>query len=135
MKLKYTSGCKYQVAEDLTVHIPELMIYEDISYGFLTLSCGELTILKGFAWDGASGITFDTKSSMRASCVHDALYQLIRQELLPPSLKHIADKLLLSMLKQDSMWEWRANAWYMAVDKFADAATNPKNKRKVKVAP
>ena len=59
---------------------------------FIELTGGRIIIKKGYAWDGASGPTIDTKSSMRASLVHDALYQLIRLKLLPFSYKAIADK-------------------------------------------
>ena len=40
---------------------------------------GLLTIRKGYAWDGPSGPTIDTKDFMRGSLVHDALYQLLRE--------------------------------------------------------
>ncbi len=38
-----------------------------------------LTTKKGYAWDGPSGPTIDSKNFMRGSLVHDALYQLMRE--------------------------------------------------------
>ena len=38
---------------------------------------GVLTMKKDYAWDGASGPAKDTKTAMRGSGLHDALYQFI----------------------------------------------------------
>ena len=95
---------------------------------------GRIIIKKGYAWDGASGPTIDTKSSMRASLVHDALYQLIRLKLLPFSYKAIADKNFYNICLQDGMWKWRAKLWYKVVADFADYAAEPK-KRKILMVP
>lgn len=133
--LFYTSGCKYQSTEELRVFTRALKEYGDAVCEYLQLSNGLLTIKKGFAWDGASGPTIDTVSSMRAGCVHDAIYRLIRQGALPAAAKGLADKLLHDICLMDGMWHWRANAWYVAVDKLADSAADPKNKVKVKRAP
>ena len=78
----YKQGYKYQLVEDcflLTAIFPA----KDISSDFITLSqTGLLTIKKGYAWDGPSAIAIDTLNFMRASLLHDALYQLMRTELL-----------------------------------------------------
>jgi hypothetical protein len=42
----------------------------------------ELTVEKGYAWDGPSGPVIDAKENIRASLDHDALYQLMRNEEL-----------------------------------------------------
>jgi len=131
--LRYTSGYKYQNAEDFDCYIPALKKFGIVEYDFIRLEYGYLTILKGYAWDGASGPTFDTKSSMRGGMIHDAIYLLIRQGLLAKEAKHIADEILRFVCERDGMWKWRAGAWYIAVDKLADAAADPKNKKKVYV--
>lgn len=95
---------------------------------------GRIIIKKDYAWDGASGPTIDTKSSMRASLVHDALYQLIRLKLLPFSYKVIADINFYNICIQDGMWKWRAKLWYKIITIFADYAAKPK-KRKILIAP
>ncbi len=33
------------------------------------------------------------------------------------------------------MWKWRARIWYRGVDKLAEGATLPENKKEVMVAP
>ena len=129
--MSYTKGYKYQLYDSLSVFIPALVTYGSVTSRYVTLGDGLLVISRHWAWDGASGPTIDTKSSMRASCVHDAIYYLIRQGLLPPEAKEIADELLHDICLIDEMWHWRADIWYAGVDKLADAAADPKNKRTV----
>lgn len=83
---------------------------------------GKLFIKKGYCWDGASGPTWDTDSCRRGSMVHDALYQLIREGIIPKTCKGIADKILHDILIEDGMWKWRADGWYWAVDNFGKYA-------------
>lgn len=88
---------KYQLVEEFT--------YETGITGFNILTDyvqlndeGLLTIRKNYAWDGASGPTFDTKNSMRGSLVHDALYQLLRRKELPQSQVIVADDLFRAII-------------------------------------
>ena len=96
---------------------------------FLFTTLGLLEVYKGYRWDGASGPTIDTESTMAASCVHDVLYQMIREGLLPYSYKIKADKELRRlMIKADSSW-WgriRASYYYAAVRCFGFRACQPK---------
>lgn len=78
---------------------------------------GKLTIFENYPWDGASGPTIDTKSSMRGSVVHDALYEMMRLGLLPQSCFELANEELRDTCKEDGMWHWRADGWYDAVEK------------------
>ena len=86
--IKYRSGYKYWLAEEYQVKvsiIPENNVPKDkTTKSFIELTTdGVLTIKKGYAWDGPSGPTLDTKNSMRASLFHDALYQLMRENHIP----------------------------------------------------
>jgi hypothetical protein len=72
---------------------------------------------------------------MRGGFIHDVIYELLRHGLLPPEVKEIADEILEFVCKGDDMWWWRAEAWHIVVDKLADAAADPKNKKKVHIAP
>ena len=73
---------------------------------------GNLLILPGFEWDGASGPAIDCKSNMRASMVHDCLYGMISRRELRPKGWHRkrADLLFRKMLVKDGMSRFRA--WY-----------------------
>lgn len=81
-------------------------------------SDGRLVIAKDYAWDGPSGPTINSESSMRGSLVHDALYQLIREGLLPASLKPTCDWELAEICIEDGMWRWRARAWEFMLVQF-----------------
>jgi hypothetical protein len=122
--IRYREGYKYQLAEDYSVLTP---IYPDntIEHEFFTLTTdGLLLIRRGYAWDGASGPTFDTKSSMRPSLVHDCFCQMMRDRTLDfATWQKRVNKLFYEMCIEDGMWRWRAALWYAAVE-FADAG-NP----------
>ena len=83
---------------------------------------GVLIIKKGYMWDGPSGPTIDTEDFMRASLVHDALYQLIREDVLPAKYRKKADKLLLAICKEDGMPYFRRQYVYQAVRWFGEMA-------------
>jgi len=85
---------------------------------YLRLGPTYLTANAYYAWDGASGPTIDSPSTMRASLVHDALYQLIRLGALPRSAKGAADQLLHDLLIEDGMSRVRAWYWLRAVSWF-----------------
>lgn len=90
---------------------------------FLGVSCS-------YAWDGASGPTWDDKTNMRASLVHDALYQLMREELLDRKHRKYADELFRKMCIEDGMGKFRAWYYYRAVRIFGARTCKPeKNPR------
>ena len=76
---------------------------------------GILLVRKGYMWDGASGPTYDSKSSMKPSLVHDALCQLMRLELLPFDLLDYTDKLFHTLCLECGMSKVRAWIWYKAL--------------------
>lgn len=86
---------------------------------------GKLTIKKGYTWDGPSGPTFDTKTFMRGSLVHDALYQLMREEILPNSARKRADEILRNICLEDGMSKARAWWVYRAVRAGARKSSLP----------
>ena len=132
--IAYKAGFKYQLAHDYMFKSP--LLGYNINTRFLKLNeSGWLTILTGYAWDGPSGPTVDTKNFMRGSLVHDALYQLIREEKLPQDERFIADKILQMICRQDGMSKLRAWWVFTGVDKFAAGAAAAKNKKKIITAP
>jgi hypothetical protein len=88
-------------------------------------SSGLLHIKKGYAWDGASGPTFDTVSSMRGSLIHDCIYQMIRLGKISPEYRKHSDALLEKLCLEDGMWKVRANLWERAVRWFAKWSCTP----------
>lgn len=132
----YKDGYKYQLVESYTVTVP-IQPTKNIDTDYIALTKkGELTIKKGYAWDGPSGPTVDTQNFMRGSLVHDALYQLMRNDLLNKrSHRKEADKLLRAMCQEDGMTAIRAWWVYQGVHRFGDPSTDPANKKPVIHAP
>jgi len=147
-QIYYRSGYKYQLAESYSTSVvirpeagekPSERSFHGpggIETEYIDLSAdGLLTIRAGYAWDGPSGPTRDTKSFMRGSLVHDALYQLMRNNHLPSSCREDADQELHRMCREDGMNRFRA--WYvlLGVRKGAGFAAAPKAKKQIRTAP
>ena len=134
--IRYKDGYKYQLNAEYRQQInilPETDV--DTPYIRLTTS-GELTIAKGYAWDGPSGPTIDTKNFMRGSLVHDALYQLMRGNYLDKEkCKQPADRLLQQMCKQDGMSAIRAWWVYQGLKIGGGAAADSDNAKQLIHAP
>ena len=132
----YNGGYKYQLKHSYVVAI-EIKPTAPVDLDYIALdSVGQLTIKKGYAWDGPSGPTIDIKSFMRGSLIHDALYQLMREESLDNNTcRAIADKLLRVICVEDGMWLPLAWWVYWCVRLFADPAADPADKRPAEYAP
>lgn len=136
--ITYQSGFKYQLIEDYEIETgikgysartPYLSLY----------STGRLVINKGYAWDGPSGPTIDTKNFMRGSLVHDALYQLMRMGKMGRSMgkrnRQQADRLLRTMCIEDGMWRVRAWWIYKSLRLFGGPAASKSGRRDSLTAP
>ena len=134
--IKYSKGYKYRI-EGRYISPESTGVYppSDIVTKFITLrKSGILIIEDGYASDGASGTTFDTKSSMRGSFEHDALCQLVRERYLPDSWMHAINKRAHKVWLQDRMLKVRAWYWYRAIE--TDIAENiAKKPKKIYTAP
>jgi hypothetical protein len=131
--MKYKDGYVYQVAEDyqqILPFAPKRAIKTDFIKFFPD---GRLIIKKGYAWDGASCFP-DLNSIIKPSLVHDALYQLLRHRHLSPDYKDKADRLLQDMCKKSGMSTWMAWCVYQGVKWGGGSASNPENKKKIKIA-
>ena len=85
---------------------------------------------------GLEGPGVDTKENMRASLVHDALYQLMRiEELHTRTHRKISDQLFRDICKEDGVSSITANIFYKALRKFGKPAASPENKKKIHRAP
>ncbi|UJP05550.1 MAG: hypothetical protein LZF61_00795 [Nitrosomonas sp.] len=116
---KYTLHETYQHRTDIRPSHP-------ISTRFIDLdTTGLLTIKKNYAWDGASGPVLDTRKIMRSSLVHDALYQLMREQHLSQQARAQTDWLLREICLEDGMMRFNADLVYLAVDIFGARNTKP----------
>ena len=135
-KIFYKSGYKYQLEDDYSVFLGFFPL-KAISDSYITFSTiGVLKIKSGYAWDGPSGPTIDTKNFMRGSLVHDALYQLMREKYLDHvTYRESADRALQTICKEDGMSSIRAWYVYHSVRLFGDPSANPDNEKPVVEAP
>ena len=81
-----------------------------------------------------SGPTVDTRTFMRGSLVHDALYQLMREEYLDYKKdQEYANNLLKQICREDGMSKFRA--WYVhrALRLFGEKAAKPSSNEKDKI--
>jgi len=132
--IEYKSGYKYQLVSDFSVDID--IVGYNVATDYITLNnTGGLLILKGYAWDGPSGPTYDSKNSLRASLVHDSLYQCMRLGLLPSEVRVHADEELNKILKEDGMWVIRRWYWLRGVRWFAGGAARLGNIKTIHTAP
>jgi len=121
-----TSGYKYELLKGYS-HEVGIFPDNDIFTRYVSLlKTGALIVSERYAWDGPSGPTWDTKSSLRASLVHDALYQLMASGRLSRDHRQRADELLRDIALEDGLWRLRAWAWYYMVRAFGGSHTEIK---------
>ncbi len=133
MKYRKLDGYKYDLQETYKHHVPRLY-GKDFINDYISLFQCVLTIKKGYAWDGASGPTWDDKTNMRGSLVHDALYQIMREGGLSRVMyRKYADKLLIIICLEDGMNKLRAKIWYRAVRMFCGKSSLPRKNPRGKV--
>ncbi len=122
---------KYEMAFPYTVELDFVTGFSIVSEFYMLTPSGFLTIKKGYAWDGASGPTIDTMNTMRASCVHDVLYQMMRERYLSTSWKDAADLELQRLMIEDGFdsskcWnKIRAGYYYWGVRIFGGMFCKP----------
>ena len=127
MKYKKIRPYKYITLDPYTWYDCRLYGKSASLPGIMSLNeSGCLQIAAGYAWDGASGPTIDTRNSMVASLVHDALYQLIREGQLPAGARRAADRCLRTIAIHKGMRRGRAWAWYYAVRLCGRSAAKPR---------
>lgn len=126
---------KYQLMQDYELQI-DIKPEKDIETSeFFSLSKdGLLKINRGYAWDGPSGPTIDTRDFMRGSLVHDALYQLMNLGELDHNVyRKRADEILREICLEDGMWPFRAWYVYWGVWLFGGFFSGPRQEPKVVV--
>jgi len=135
MKIKYQNGFKYQLSYDYKVNLKSCLPRAVKFHWFSISEEGEITIKRGYAWDGASGPGIDTKTIMRGALIHDVLYQCLRLGLLPEDFRKTADEIMREVCLEDGMSKIRAWWVYRGLRMFGAFAADKKNKREVLCAP
>lgn len=129
--MEFRKGYKYQLAKKFTMVLP-FAPTENLVTQYITFTVdGRITILGGYAWDGASGPTFDTDNTMTPSLVHDALAQLMRLGFLPRSYRIKSNKLLKEMMLKRGMFPLRAKLWFDTLRFFGKGSVDWRNRKKI----
>ena len=117
MRFSYRKVYKYVLEGDYSVELPaSLWAKKQIGNEFVFVSRNMLVLRRGYAWDGCSGPTIDTETTMRAGGIHDPLYQLLREGFLLPSRRVHVDRFFREILKEDqglylTRWAARGGQW------------------------
>lgn len=139
MPIIYKGGYKYQLKVDYLHSLPQefVMKFREIETDYLWVGeSGELIVKAGYAWDGPSGPTIDTKNFMRGSLVHDALYQLIRLQYLDKNVyRKVADRELYNICRKDGMSWIRATVVYYSVRVFGNPSARFSGDNPIRIAP
>ena len=135
-KIFYKEGYKYQLANSFFLST-NIYPSQSISTYYIDLATsGDLTIRKGYAWDGASGPAVDTANFMRGSVVHDALYQLMRSGDLDREQHRLpVDQLLRTLCREDGMSWIRSSLIYQAVRLFGEKEAHKSSLKETRSAP
>ncbi len=115
--IRYTEGWKYRLEEDYTIQTPVKPDFTIANSPYYVLTPdGMLYIREGFSWDGASGPTLDTQSSMRPSLVHDAFCQMMKDRKLDyKKWSPVVHKFFKDLCIEDGMSPLRAWIWHQGV--------------------
>ena len=114
---------KYKLSDNFECDIYSKVTLHNSRY--INISKDILTVKKGYCWDGASGPTIDTKTVMKASLVHDVLYQLMRERVLPQSSRMASDNIFREICLEQGMSRFRAWYLYTGLRIFGAKAAKP----------
>jgi hypothetical protein len=131
--ITYIKGMKYQLYEEYTAKTP-IIEHEAKTTWIQLKEDGTLILAIGYAWDGSSGPTIDTKTGMQASAEHDAFCKLVRYGLLPDSLEKDIDQRYYDKCIEDKMWKLKAKWRYKALKKVS-SYFKPSSRKRVYRAP
>ena len=124
--MKYKKGYKIQVFEDEVYLLREKFRFDNpILTKYISLIDCVMVVKRGYASDGASGPTFDSKNTVRGAVGHDAIYQLMRMGEIPHHYWPYADKQLFQWLKQDGMSSFRIWIWKRGLSLAKGSAALP----------
>ena len=134
--MKYKKGYKYQVAEEdcWMSNVTGLSAVGDF---YKICESGLIIARKGYAYDGPSGPTIDTKTFLRGALFHDIAFQATREGKIPRNkeLFHAWNQMLIDICDNAGMWKIRQKWVLFGVDKGSYWATDPKNDNPILEAP
>lgn len=135
IRIAFKKGYKYQLEDAFSLQT-SVLPPKHIDTHFIRLTAeGNLTLARSYAWDGATGVP-DIPSMIRASLVHDALYQLMRHDLLDlGAYRKQADQLMRQLCVEDGMNPLLANAAYVSVRLLGEHHARRESRKPLLFAP
>lgn len=115
-KIKYQNGYKYKLYSRYKFQT-QILNQSIITQEYSLSPDGMLVIGKSYVWNGVTN-WIDSKETMRATLIHDVLYQMMQEGQLDISYKSIADSTLYDILIEDGVHKIVAKLMYYAVKKF-----------------
>ncbi|MFA5767501.1 MAG: hypothetical protein WC919_06250 [Candidatus Paceibacterota bacterium] len=102
MKYRTLTFYRYMVMSDYVVQT-DIYPPSDLIFEFMELSTtGQLSVKRGYAWDGVTGFMIVPKCLLRGSLIHDVFYQFMRLGVLDQSTNRIlADRMLKKTCLED----------------------------------
>ena len=132
--MKFRKNYKYQVAED-EVFKTSILGKNIIKKRLELHPDGTLIIREGYACDGPSGPVMDRKTNMTASVLHDALYQMMREKLLPHYYWRMADVEYGRELQRCGAWDITVRLNLAGLSYMKGKYALPENRKKIYEAP
>lgn len=133
MSIYYCDGYKFQLQADADFQTGITGHEIDIQF-ILFAADGRMTVKRGYAWDGATGLPIQFDHILRASLCHDALYQLMREGLLDLRHRLKADRLFRAICIEDGMPRIMAAQAYALIRLIGERFAEPQP-REVHKAP
>ena len=131
LEIQCLSPYRWRTREDYAVLTPIRGHVVEAAYYRLTGE-GMLWIRSGYAWDGTSGGVRDTAENLGASLVHDAFYQMLREDQLPLNLRGRIDRLFGEHCRKLGTPRGRARLYVWALRVFGKRHAT---KEQLEVAP
>jgi hypothetical protein len=129
--LKFRSKYKYQLAADITWQTKIKPVKNAETSRVLLTTEGLIYVREGFAWDGCSGPVIDRPKNMRAGCIHDGLYLLMRAGELDHSFWPKADHEFRLILLESGNPQWLVNMYVKGLQFAKGKAAMVKNRKPV----
>ena len=125
-QFSYSGGYKYQLKSNVVIQTTLRPDTPRFIQGYVFLDTdGVLRIYRGYAWDGCTSAP-DNDRNMLAGLVHDALYQLMQEDVLDKSFKPLADEMLRNVMESQGAFKVTANLFHLAVKEFGGLHMKPK---------
>ena len=137
-QIKHRAGYKHQLYgnESVFVQLVYIRPTERVITPYCTIETdGWVEIFAWYAWDGASGPTYDTNNTYRASLVHDCIADCIRDGYLPFETYKLNDKEIAVILKEDGTAAFRIWYWQRGLALADGSYAKKSSKRKIYISP